>query len=135
MHGDAFHSNPFFRTFFSVNDKHCCNRFWPKRLGSNFIQFEERKIFMENHLMTNILKVVIHIRGGFFNWPPLKKLKYVKPRLGVSTLTQIVLDTPNVAQINFFVLGTFRGGTSEEKKHPVYWHKCACLGCDGRTEM
>ena len=28
----------------------------------------------------------LFIQGGFFNWPP-KKLKYVKPRLGVSTLT------------------------------------------------
>ena len=36
-------------------------------------------------------------------------LKYVKPRLGVSTLTQIVLGTPNLAQINFFVLRTFKG--------------------------
>ena len=25
--------------------------------------------------------------GWFFNWPPLKNLKYVKPRLGESTLT------------------------------------------------
>ena len=30
--------------------------------------------------------LVSHIQGGFFNSPP-KKLKYVKPRLGVSTLT------------------------------------------------
>ena len=35
------------------------------------------------------------------------KLKYVKPRLGVSTLALIVLDTPNLA---FFVLRTFKGG-------------------------
>ena len=27
------------------------------------------------------------IQGGFFNCPPPKKLKYVTPRLGVSTLT------------------------------------------------
>ena len=33
-----------------------------------------------------------------------KKLKYVKPRLGESTLTYIVVDTPNLAYINFFVL-------------------------------
>ena len=36
---------------------------------------------------------VLHIQGVFF----YKKLKYVKPRLGVSTLMQIVLDTPNLA--------------------------------------
>ena len=36
-------------------------------------------------------------------------------RLGESTLTQIGLDTPNLAQINLFVLRTFRGGTSEKK--------------------
>ena len=53
-----------------------------------------------------------HIQGVFLNWYPPKKLKYVKPRLGESTLTQIGLDTPNLAQINFFVLRTFRGGTS-----------------------
>ena len=40
---------------------------------------------------------------------PPKKLKYVKPRLGESTLTKIVLDTPNLAKINFSVLGTFGG--------------------------
>ena len=45
--------------------------------------------------------------GCFFNWYPPKKLKYGKPRLGESTLTQNGLDTPNLAQINFFVLGTF----------------------------
>ena len=40
----------------------------------------------------------------FFNWYPPKKLKYGKPRLGVSTLRQ---------------LRTFRGGY-QLKKHPVY---------------
>ena len=33
----------------------------------------------------------------FFNWCPPKKLKYGKPRLCVSTLTLIGLDTPNLA--------------------------------------
>ena len=33
-------------------------------------------------------------------------------------LTYIVLDTPNLAYINFFVLGTFRGRPGE-KEHPV----------------
>ena len=47
-----------------------------------------------------------------------KKLKNGKPRLGEFTLTYINLDTPNLAYINFFVLGTSKGGTSE-KKHPV----------------
>ena len=56
-----------------------------------------------------------NIQGVSFNWYPPKKLKYVKPRLGESTLTQIGLDTANLAQINFFVLRTFRGGTSEKK--------------------
>ena len=56
----------------------------------------------------------------FFTGTPPKKFKYGKPRLGESTLTKIVLDTPNLAWINFFVLGTFLGGTSE-KKHPVFW--------------
>ena len=54
----------------------------------------------------------LHIQGVFFNWYLPKKLKYGKPRLGVSTLTLIGRDTPNLAQINFFVLRTFRGGTS-----------------------
>ena len=49
-----------------------------------------------------------------FPWYPPKKLKYGKPRLGESTLTQIVLDTPHPAQIDLFVLGTFRGVTSEQ---------------------
>ena len=40
---------------------------------------------------------------------------YGKPRLGESTLTEIVLDTSNLAQINFSVLGTFMGSASEEK--------------------
>ena len=31
----------------------------------------------------------------FFNWYPPKK--YGKPRLGESTLTKIILDTPNLA--------------------------------------
>ena len=46
-------------------------------------------------------------------YPP-KNQKYGKPRLGESTLTYIGLDTPNLAYINFFVLGTFRGGTSKK---------------------
>ena len=35
--------------------------------------------------------------------------------LGESTLTLIGPDTPNLALINFFVLLTFRGGTSDKK--------------------
>ena len=31
--------------------------------------------------------VQLYIQGVFFNWYPPKKLKYVKPRLGESTLT------------------------------------------------
>ena len=50
------------------------------------------------------------VQGVFFHWASPKKLKYGKPRLGESTL--IGLDTPNLAWINFFVLRTFRGGTS-----------------------
>ena len=52
--------------------------------------------------------------GCFFHWASPKKLKYGKRRLGESTLTQIVLDTSNLAQINFSVLRTFRGRTSEK---------------------
>ena len=54
---------------------------------------------------------VIFLQGDFFHWYPAKKLKYGKPRSGESTLTQIGLDTPNLAlaQINFPVLRTFRG--------------------------
>ena len=37
------------------------------------------------------------IQGVFFHWYPPKKLKYVKPRLGESTLTKIGLDTPSLA--------------------------------------
>ena len=51
-----------------------------------------------------MIALTIDIQGVFFNWYPPKKLKYGKPRLGVSTLTKIVLDTPNLAKINFFVL-------------------------------
>ena len=54
------------------------------------------------------------IEDDFFHWASPKKLKYGKPRLGESTLTQIVLDIPNVTQINFSVLRTLRGGTSEK---------------------
>ena len=36
---------------------------------------------------TLLFRVNIDHTGWFFNWPPPKKLKYVKPRLGVSTLT------------------------------------------------
>ena len=35
----------------------------------------------------NIQKLIGNIQGDFFNWYPPKKLKYVKPWLGVSTLT------------------------------------------------
>ena len=42
--------------------------------------------------------------GCFLHWASPKMLKYVKPRLGESTLTQIILDIPNLAQINFVVL-------------------------------
>ena len=52
------------------------------------------------------------IQGVVFNWYPPKKLKYGKPRLGESTATEIGLDTPNLAEINFFVLKILRGGTS-----------------------
>ena len=47
----------------------------------------------------------MHIEGDFFTGPPppSKKLKYGKPRLGESTLTQIGPDTPNLAKINFKV--------------------------------
>ena len=56
----------------------------------------------------------VNVQGVFSHWYPPKKLKYVKPRLGVSTLMQIVLDTPNLAQVKFSVLRTFRGGTSKQ---------------------
>ena len=36
------------------------------------------------------------IQGVFLSWASPKKLKYGKPRLGESTLTQIVLDTLNL---------------------------------------
>ena len=38
--------------------------------------------------------------GWSFNWLPPKKLMYAKLRLGESTLTYIVQDTPNLAKIN-----------------------------------
>ena len=37
------------------------------------------------------------VQGVFLHWASPKKLKYVKPRLGESMFTQIVLDTPNLA--------------------------------------
>ena len=46
----------------------------------------------------NLSIIIIHAcTGCFFNWYPPKKLKYGNPRLGVSTLTYIGLDTPNLA--------------------------------------
>ena len=36
------------------------------------------------------------IQGDFFHWASPKKLKYGKPRESESTLTWIVLDTPNL---------------------------------------
>ena len=42
--------------------------------------------------------------GCFLHWASPKKLKYVKLRLGESTLTKIVLDTPNLDKINLSVL-------------------------------
>ena len=68
-------------------------------------------------LTYNLPKQIIH--GDFFHWCPPEKLKYRKPRLGESTLTYIVQDTSNLAQINFSVLVTFRWGTSE-KNCPVH---------------
>ena len=42
-------------------------------------------------------KLQISCTGRFYHWYPPKKLKYGKPRFGESTLTEIVLDTPNIA--------------------------------------
>ena len=42
-----------------------------------------------------VAMVVVH--GVFWDCRPPKKFKYGKPRLGESTLTKIVLDTPNLA--------------------------------------
>ena len=47
----------------------------------------------------------LHIQGVFFDLYLPKKLRYGKPMLGESTLTQIVLDTPSLAKINFQILG------------------------------
>ena len=47
-----------------------------------------------------------NLRDFFLTGTPLKS--YEKPRLGGSTLTQIGLDTPNLALINFFVLRTLK---------------------------
>ena len=50
--------------------------------------------------LKDILNVFVHCASP-------KKLKYGKPglaRLGESTLTKIIPDTPNLAQITFFVL-------------------------------
>ena len=71
------------------------------------------------------------VQGVFCNWYPPKKLKYGKPRLGESMLTQIGLDTPNLAQINFFVLGTFRGGVPVRKNtlYVCYIVICVILNC------
>ena len=33
------------------------------------------------------VQILIQVQGVFFNWYPPKKLKYGKPKLGVSTLT------------------------------------------------
>ena len=42
-------------------------------------------LIADEKLCYEILQKVL--QGGLFNCPPPKKLKYVKPRLGVSTLT------------------------------------------------
>ena len=55
------------------------------------------------------------LQGDFFHSYPPKKVKLWKPKEGESTLRYIVLDTPNLAQINFSVIGTFTQGTSENK--------------------
>ena len=72
--------------------------------------------------MTKDIENIQRNTGRFILLVLPQKVKHGKPRLGESTLTQIVLDTPNLAQINFSVLRTFRGGTSE-KNHPVYFDR------------
>ena len=66
------------------------------------------------------IHVFLHVQGVFLHWASPKRLKYGKPRLGESTLTQIAQDTPNLAQINFSVLRHFRGRPS--KKNTLYIH-------------
>ena len=58
------------------------------------------------------------IQGVFFHWYPPKKSKYGKPRLGESTLTQIGLDTPNLAQIKFLYFELVMG--VPVKKNSLY---------------
>jgi hypothetical protein len=51
---------------------------------TGFVNLMERLIADKSLVDDSTLEI---IQGGFFNWPPPKKLKYVKPRLGESTLT------------------------------------------------
>ena len=41
----------------------------------------------------------------FFNWCPPKKLKYGKPRLGVSRTIYVDVDSPNLGSRHFNFLG------------------------------
>ena len=78
----------------------------------------------KNFYVTNLGSLLLDDTGCFFlHWSP-KKFKYGKCRLGESTLTQILLDTPNLAQIDFFVL--IGGGPM--KKNTLY-HVCYKIIC------
>ena len=81
------------------------------------------------HCNTNVCQTVLCIDTGcFFKLVPPKKLKYGKPRLGESTLTQIVLDTPNLAQIYFSVLRTFRWAPVTKNLHFTYCENTSDVG-------
>ena len=67
----------------------------------------------QNSTLMVLPKKVTHT-GCFLHWASPKKIKYGEPRLDKSTLTKIVLDTTNLAKINFSVLRTFRGRPSEK---------------------
>ena len=76
--------------------KLCLNGSRAQLLGSEIEKERDRLIATQNlHLFLNsgaCVGVCVGVCGGattgcFFNWYPPKKLKYVKPRLGESTLT------------------------------------------------
>ena len=59
------------------------------------------------------------------------KLKYGKPRLSESTLTQIGQDTPNLAQIYFLYFELFRGVPVKKKNTLYHVKKHPFLSLDG----
>ena len=73
-----------------INLQNCPTTFVPCRPVHQQVlkRISGRCLIVDNVLFSvRVLGDGDEIQGGFFKWPPPKKLKYVKPRLGESTLT------------------------------------------------